>query len=369
MSKFTLKSVSGRARRGTLITDKGVIETPVFMPVGTRATVKGILPEELKAIGFQIILGNTYHLHLRPGEGTISELGGLHKFMNWDRSILTDSGGYQVFSLSHLRELNEGGVKFKSSYDGSPCFLSPETSMKIQMDLGSDIIMSFDECTPFPATREQAQKSMELSMRWAERSRKAMTRERSLFFGIVQGGMYEDLREQSILKLKDLDCDGLAIGGLSVGEPFEILHDMTDKITRHMPDQKPRYLMGVGTPLDLLMAINVGIDMFDCVMPTRNARNGNLFTSQGVVSIKQAQYAKDPSPLDPECPCPTCTNYSRAYLRHLYMSGEILAARLHTFHNLYYYNNLMTSARTHIENGTWSEFFAKQSTTLRRKSE
>jgi queuine tRNA-ribosyltransferase len=360
MQKFKLLKTQGQARRGELHTHHGVVQTPVFMPVGTKGTVKAMLTQELQEIGFEIILGNTYHLHLRPGEKLVHELGGLHKFMNWKRAVLTDSGGFQVFSLAKLRKLTEEGVKFQSHYDGSACFLSPEISMQIQMDLGADIIMAFDECTPYPATREQALESMELSMRWAERSRKAMTLKSSLFFGIVQGGMHLDLRAQSVEALKKLDCDGIAIGGLSVGEPLELMHQMANEVVPLLPQEKPRYLMGVGTPLDLLIGINAGVDMFDCVIPTRNARNGALYTSQGIASIKQAQYIKDAGPLDPQCECPTCRQYSRAYLRHLFINNEILASRLHTYHNLFFYNALIKQARVAIESGQWKSFFDEQ---------
>jgi queuine tRNA-ribosyltransferase len=365
VKRFSLLKKSGNARLGLLQTHHGEVQTPVFMPVGTKGTVKAMLTSELEEIGFQIILGNTYHLHLRPGERIVHETGGLHNFMNWKRGILTDSGGFQVFSLAKLRKLNEDGVTFQSHYDGSPCFLSPETSMKIQMDLGSDIIMSFDECTPYPATIEEAQKSMELSMRWAKRSRDAMTLKTSLFFGIVQGGMHLELRKKSVEALNEIDCDGIAIGGLSVGEPLELMHEMTSKLGPLLPEEKPHYLMGVGTPLDLLIGINSGIDMFDCVMPTRMARNGSLFTSKGQINIKQAQYSNDPKPLDENCPCPTCTNYSRAYLRHLFVNNEILASRLHTYHNLFFYNDLMKKCRKAIEEDRWSEFFVEQTALLR----
>lgn len=360
MSRFTIKAKSGKARRAELSTAHGIVQTPVFMPVGTKGTVKAILPQELKEIGFEIILGNTYHLHLRPGEKVVEKLGGLHRFMNWDRAVLTDSGGFQVFSLSKLRKVREDGVSFQSHYDGSSCFLSPESSMKIQMALGSDIIMAFDECTPYPASIETAAESMRLSMRWAERSREAMTRNESLFFGIVQGGMHLDLRVESLEFLKQLQCDGIAIGGLSVGEPINVMHEMTKTLGPQLPEDKPRYLMGVGTPLDLLVAIDSGIDMFDCVIPTRNARNGALYTSKGVLSIKQAQYTEDPSPLDENCECSTCRNYSRGYLRHLFVNNEILASRLHTFHNLFFYQNFIKRCRQAIEAGNWSDFFTEE---------
>lgn len=351
---------SGNARRGRLQTHHGTIDTPVFMPVGTKATVKAMLPEELQEIGFQIILGNTYHLHLRPTEKVVKAMGGLHKFMNWPKAILTDSGGFQVFSLSGMRKLTEDGVEFQSHYDGSKNYLSPESSMQIQMDLGADIIMAFDECTPYPCEYEDAKKSMELSMRWAKRSREAMTRKESLFFGIVQGGMHLDLRRKSVEELSELNCDGIAIGGLSVGEPVEMMHEMVTKIGLLLPEDKPHYLMGVGTPLDLLVGINNGIDMFDCVMPTRNARNGSVFTSQGTLSIKQAQYTQDPAPLDPNCACKVCRSYSRSYLRHLFINNEILSSRLLTYHNLYFYNQLVKEARAAIEADQWAEFFNAQ---------
>jgi queuine tRNA-ribosyltransferase len=363
---FTLTKTHGGARRGVLRTHHGEVQTPVFMPVGTKGTVKAMTTHELHEIGFQIILGNTYHLHLRPGEKLVKELGGLHKFMNWNGSILTDSGGFQVFSLAKMRKLTEEGVTFQSHYDGTKLFVTPEVSMQIQMDLGSDIIMSFDECTPYPATIEGARQSMELSMRWAERSRNAMTRKESLFFGIVQGGMFTELRQESVEALNKLDCDGLAIGGLSVGEPIEMMREMANKVAPMLPKDKPRYLMGVGTPLDLLIAINAGIDMFDCVIPTRNARNGLLYTSHGTISIKQAQYLNDGGPLDPECDCSTCTQYSRAYLRHLFMNNEILASRLHTYHNLYFYNGFIEKCRAALDDGRWNEFFDEQRTALTR---
>ncbi len=355
MSVFTKSFESQNARTGILKTHHGSVQTPVFMPVGTKGTVKAMLPEQLKQMGFEIILGNTYHLHLRPGEKIVQKLGGLHKFMNWDRSILTDSGGYQVFSLSG--KVTEDGVKFQSSYDGSEHFITPESSMQIQMDLGSDIIMAFDECTPFPATREQAEKSMMLSMRWAKRSREAMTRKESRFFGIVQGGMYKDLRMSSLDMLASMNCDGLALGGFSVGEPLETMYEIVSELVPKMPAQLPRYLMGVGTPKDLLIAVNSGVDMFDCVIPTRNARNGCLYTSRGVIKIKQARYFEDESPLDPDCHCNTCKHYSKAYLRHLFMNNEILASILHTTHNLHYYNQLMVEIRQAISGGLWPSFY------------
>lgn len=353
---FEILNKSGQARRGRLTTTSGVINTPVFMPVGTKATVKAMLPEEVKSLGAEIILGNTYHLHLRPGEKLIKDFGGLHKFMNWKGPILTDSGGFQVFSLSNLRKITEKGVEFRSSVDGSKFFMSPESSMQIQMDLGSDIIMAFDECTPFPATRYQVLESMELTHRWLIRCKDAMTDTKKLLFGIVQGGIHEDLRMKSIEAVTSVDLPGYAFGGFSVGEPIFLMHDLMKKLAPQLPAQKPRYLMGVGTPLDLILSVDAGIDMFDCVMPTRVARNGFLFTWGGIVRIKKNQYRDDASPLDPECSCYTCKNYSKAYLRHLYMSGEILASRLNTIHNLHFYLNLMREVRESLEQNRWEEY-------------
>ena len=353
---FHVEATEGNARAARLKTAHGEIETPVFMAVGTRATVKAMTPDELKGSGCQVVLGNTYHLHLRPGEATIEKLGGLHKFMNWDKPILTDSGGFQVFSLASLRKMTEEGVEFRSHLDGTKSFISPEKSMQIQMALGSDIIMAFDECLPYPATREQAIQSMELTLRWLKRSKDAMTRKQSLLFGIVQGGLELDLRLKSLEQITSVDLPGYALGGLSVGEPIELMHELVKQVAPHLPAQKPRYLMGVGTPLDLVLAVDSGIDMFDCVMPTRTARNGTLFTWQGRVSIKRTEYREDPRPLDPECDCYTCRNYSRAYLRHLFLSGEILSSRLNTIHNLHFYFALMQRSRTAIREGRWSEF-------------
>jgi queuine tRNA-ribosyltransferase len=351
------KELNGsEARSATLHTHHGAIETPVFMAVGTRATVKAMTPDELLQSGCQVVLGNTYHLHLRPGEKTIAKLGGLHKFMNWNKPILTDSGGFQVFSLASLRKMSEEGVEFRSHLDGTKYFLSPEKSMEIQMDLGSDIIMAFDECLKYPATREQTVESMELTYRWLLRSKAAMTRKESLLFGIVQGGLDLDLRLKSLEQITSVDLPGYALGGLSVGEPIELMHELVKKVARHLPENKPRYLMGVGTPLDLILAIDSGIDMFDCVMPTRTARNGTIFTWSGRVSIKRTEYKEDPSPLDPECDCYTCKNYSKAYLRHLFLSGEILSARLNTIHNLHFYFQLMERARSSIRSGHWAAF-------------
>ena len=353
---FQVHATEGEARSATLHTAHGQIETPVFMAVGTRATVKAMTNEELTDAGCQILLGNTYHLHLRPGEKTIAQMGGLHKFMNWKRPILTDSGGFQVFSLAALRKMSEKGVEFRSHLDGTKYFISPEKSMEIQMDLGSDIIMAFDECLPYPATREQAVKGMELTERWLRRSKDAMTRKESMLFGIVQGGLELDLRLKSLEQITNVDLPGYALGGLSVGEPIEMMHDLVRQVAPHLPKNKPRYLMGVGTPLDLILAVDSGIDMFDCVMPTRTARNGTLFTWQGRVSIKRQEYKEDSSPLDPECDCYTCRNYTKAYLRHLFLAGEILSARLNTIHNLHFYFKLMERARVAIREGRWAEY-------------
>lgn len=356
VGEFKIKATEGEARSATLQTAHGEIKTPVFMAVGTRATVKAMTPEELTDLGCQVVLGNTYHLHLRPGEKTIAKLGGLHKFMNWNKPILTDSGGFQVFSLSQLRKITEEGVEFRSHIDGTKYFISPEKSMEIQMDLGSDIIMAFDECTPWPATPEQVEESMQLTARWLQRCKDRMDRKESLLFGIVQGGLEVAPRLKSLEQITSVDLPGYALGGFSVGEPIEMMHELVKKVAPQMPKNKPRYLMGVGTPIDLLLAIDSGIDMFDCVLPTRVARNGTLYTSQGKVSIKRTEYKEDSSPLDPECACPACTNYSKAYLRHLFLSGEILSSRLNTIHNLYFYFQLMDKAREAIEQGRWAEY-------------
>lgn len=353
---FELLCEDGNARTARLHTPHGTVETPVFMAVGTKATVKAMTPEELSDNGCQVVLGNTYHLHIRPGEKTIAKLGGLHKFMNWNGPILTDSGGFQVFSLSDLVKITEEGVEFRSHIDGSKLFLSPERSMQIQMDLGSDIIMAFDECLKYPATREQIGQSMSLTYRWLERSAKAMTRKESMLFGIVQGGLELDLRFKSMEQITSIDLPGYALGGFSIGEPIENMHRLVKEIGPKMPRFKPRYLMGVGTPLDLILMVDSGIDMFDCVMPTRVARNGTLYTWQGKVSIKRTEYREDPGPLDPECGCYTCRNYSKAYLRHLFMSDEILGSRLNTIHNLHFYFELMKRSRDSIREKRWTEF-------------
>ncbi|MHB8171571.1 MAG: tRNA guanosine(34) transglycosylase Tgt [Thermincolia bacterium] len=337
-----------KARVGRLHTPHGVIDTPVFMPVGTQATVKTMTPEELKDIEAQIILSNTYHLYLRPGHDLVKEAGGLHKFMNWDRPILTDSGGFQVFSLGPLRKITEEGVTFKSHIDGSQHFISPEKAIEIQMNLGSDIIMAFDECTPYPCTHEYARNSLERTTRWAQRCKTAHTREDQALFGIVQGGAFRDLREQSAREIVELDFPGYAIGGLSVGEPKPVMYEVLDYTVPCLPEDKARYLMGVGSPDCLLEGASRGIDMFDCVLPTRIARNGTAMTSRGKVVIKNAAYTKDFSSLDPECGCYTCRNYSKAYLRHLFKAEEILALRLFTIHNLYFLLRLMENIRAAI---------------------
>ncbi len=356
LGEFQLLKQDGEARRGRLMTAHGEIQTPVFMAVGTKATVKAMTPEELKECGTQVVLGNTYHLHLRPGEKLIQKMGGLHKFMNWHGPILTDSGGFQVFSLSQLRKMSEEGVEFRSHLDGAKYFISPEKSMEIQMDLGSDIIMAFDECLKYPATEEEIKTSMDLTYRWLKRSAAAMTRKESLLFGIVQGGLSLKHRKYSLDQVTSVDLPGYALGGFSVGEPIELMHDLVPQIAPLMPKNKPRYLMGVGTPLDLILAIDGGVDMFDCVMPTRVARNGTLYTWAGKISIKRNEYREDSGPLDPECDCYCCKNYSRSYLRHLFLSGEILGSRLNTIHNLHFYMALMKRSREAIEQGTWTEF-------------
>ncbi len=335
---------------------RGVIETPVFMPVGTYGTVKAMTPEELRALGSQIILGNTFHLMLRPGTAIIEQHGGLHEFMHWPWPILTDSGGFQVFSLAGSRKITEAGVHFRSPVNGDKVFLGPEEAIAVQHSLGADIVMIFDECTPFPATEEQAEASMALSLRWAERSKQAHGEHVAALFGIVQGGMYEQLRTRSLQGLMDIDFPGYAIGGLSVGEPIEQMLDMMAHCAAQMPTDKPRYLMGVGTPEDLVEAVARGIDMFDCVMPTRNARNGYLFTSTGVVKIRNAMHRDSERALDEECACYSCQHYSRAYLHHLDKTGEILGSRLNTIHNLHYYHSLMRDMREAIDNGFFQRF-------------
>ena len=356
--KFQLHAVchDTQARRGTIHTLRGRVETPAFMPVGTQGTVKGMLPEQLKEIGAQIILGNTYHLYLRPGHERMARLGGLHKFMNWDRPILTDSGGFQVFSLGELRKIDEQGVRFQSHLDGSAHILTPELSIGIQESLGADIMMVFDECIPHPATHAYVAESTARSTRWAARCKEARTDSSAALFGIVQGGMEQDLRRQSVLDLLEIGFDGYALGGLSVGESAEVMYQVMDWSLPLLPAECPRYVMGVGTPENLVEAVARGADMFDCVMPTRNARNGVLFTSFGKLSIKQARFSEDEMPIDPDCSCYVCSNYSRAYLRHLYQSNEILASVLNTTHNLYYYLHLMQRIRDAIAAGRYRAF-------------
>lgn len=354
--KFKLLDNDGPARRGRLNFPRGGIETPAFMPVGTYGTVKAMTPEELEAMGAEIILGNTFHLMLRPGTEVIQQHGDLHDFTHWERPILTDSGGFQVFSLGAMRKITEEGVHFRSPIDGSRIFMGPEESMDVQRKLGSDIVMIFDECTPYPATDKEAESSMELSLRWAKRSRQAHGDNPAALFGIVQGGVFETLRERSLNGLIDIGFDGYAIGGLSVGEPPEDRWRVLDFLSTRLPEDKPHYLMGVGKPEDIVEAVGRGIDMFDCVMPTRNARNGHLFTHEGVVRIRNAVHASDTGPLDPHCDCYTCQNYSRSYLRHLQRCNEILGARLNTIHNLHYYQSLMRNIRQAIEVGRFNEF-------------
>ncbi|MCL5980879.1 MAG: tRNA guanosine(34) transglycosylase Tgt [Gammaproteobacteria bacterium] len=357
MSILRILAEQGAARRGLLQLPRGTIQTPAFMPVGTYGTVKAMTPEELKTLGAEIILGNTFHLFLRPGLEVISALGGLHRMMHWDAPILTDSGGFQVFSLGPLRRLSEAGVRFRAPSDGRAVFLGPEESMAIQGALGSDIAMVFDECTPHPATWEEARASMELSLRWAARSQAAYAGPGQLF-GIVQGGMYADLRRRSLEGLVKLDFPGYAIGGLSVGEGKAEMLQVLDDLLPQMPRDRPRYLMGVGTPEDIVAAVQRGVDMFDCVLPTRNARNGWLYTRNGILKLRNARYEKDPLPPDPDCACYTCRNYSRAYLRHLQRSHEILGARLNTLHNLHYYQELMAGLRQAISAGRLDAFVA-----------
>lgn len=354
--KFTLHHTNGRARRGTVHLAHGDIQTPAFMPVGTYGTVKAMSPQELNDIKADIVLGNTFHLWLRPGLAVIEAHGGLHKFMGWDKPILTDSGGFQVFSLGAMRKISEEGVKFQSPINGDTCFLTPEESMRIQKILNSDIVMIFDECTPYPATQIEARLSMELSLRWAQRSKDAHQGNDNALFGIIQGGMFEDLRDISLNGLTAIDFDGFAIGGLSVGEPKEDMQRILAYTAPKMPQDKPRYLMGVGTPEDLVNAVDQGIDMFDCVMPTRNARNGWLFTQYGDIKIKNASYKMDMVPLDADCQCYTCQHFTRAYLHHLHKVGEILGARLNTIHNLHYYQVLMQSMRDAIEHDAFEAF-------------
>lgn len=358
---FTIKTQDRNARRGILQTQRGTINTPAFMPVGTIGTVKAMSPDELKEIGAEIILGNTYHLYLRPGIDVIETLGGLHTFMNWDLPVLTDSGGFQVFSLSPLRKIEEKGVSFRSHIDGSPHFIGPSEAMKIQASLGSDIAMIFDECIPYPASHEYASLSVERTTEWARQCKGYRTRlaEQGIpqaLFGIVQGGIYKDLRTRSTADMLAIGFDGYAVGGLSVGEPKEEMHEMIHFCAPLLPPDQPRYLMGIGDLGDMLTAVEAGFDMFDCVMPTRNARNGTLFTSTGRISIKREEFKYDNQPLDPACACYTCRNYSRGYLRHLFLSREILSMRLNTIHNLFFYLNFFRNMRKSIEEGSFRKF-------------
>ncbi|MGB0847661.1 MAG: tRNA guanosine(34) transglycosylase Tgt [Thiolinea sp.] len=354
--QFKLLTTEGIARRGQLTFPRGEVQTPAFMPVGTYGTVKAMTPEELKGIGAQIILGNTFHLMLRPGTDIIRTHGDLHDFMHWDKPILTDSGGFQVFSLAEMRKISEEGVQFQSPVDGSRHLMTPESSMQVQRDLGSDIVMIFDECTPYPATYDEARESMQRSVRWAARSKTAHEGNVSALFGIVQGGMYNDLRLESAQQLMDIGFDGYAVGGLSVGEPKDERDAVLEATTPVLPKDKPRYLMGVGKPEDIVEGVRRGIDMFDCVIPTRNARNGFIFTRYGTLKIRNAKHQHDTSPIDEQCGCYTCQNYSRSYLRHLDKCGEILGARLNTIHNLYYYQELMQGIRAALNEGRFAAF-------------
>lgn len=352
------KDKGGRARRGRLAFERGTVETPAFMPVGTYGTVKGMTPEEVTETGAEILLGNTFHLWLRPGQEVMKLHGDLHDFMNWQGPILTDSGGFQVFSLGKTRKITEEGVHFRNPVNGDKIFMDAEKSMEIQYDLGSDIVMIFDECTPYPATHDEARISMERSVRWAHRSRNQFDKQENpnALFGIVQGGVYEDLRDVSVAELTDIGFDGYAVGGLAVGEPKEDMHRILEHTCPKLPEDKPRYLMGVGKPEDLVEGVRRGIDMFDCVMPTRNARNGHLFVTGDVIKIRNAKHKTDTTPLDPHCDCYTCKNYSKSYLHHLDRCNEILGARLNTIHNLRYYQRLMASIRLALEEDRFDEF-------------
>ncbi|MDD2628708.1 MAG: tRNA guanosine(34) transglycosylase Tgt [Limnochordia bacterium] len=346
-----------RARLGVLTTAHSQIETPVFMPVGTQATVKTVSPEELQTLGFQIILANTYHLYLRPGDELIARLGGLHRFMSWPRSILTDSGGFQVFSLSKLRKIEDEGVTFRSHLDGSKHFIGPEQSIAIQQNLGADICMAFDECAPYPIDEDYAKEALERTTRWAKRCKNAKTREDQLLFGIVQGSTYAQLRQESAKQIVDLDFPGYAIGGLSVGEPKGVMHEMLDVTVPMLPEERPRYLMGVGSPDDLVEGVARGIDMFDCVLPTRLGRHGTIFMPEGKLVIRNAEYQADPAPMDPECGCWACRNFSRAYVRHLLKTNEVLGIRLTTYHNLYFLGQLMARIRESLMQGEFPRFY------------
>ncbi|WP_220086268.1 tRNA guanosine(34) transglycosylase Tgt [Onishia taeanensis] len=353
---FERLATDGRARRGRLSFPRGTVETPAFMPVGTYGTVKGMTPQSVEEIGAEIILGNTFHLWLRPGTEVIEAHGDLHDFAHWNKPILTDSGGFQVFSLGKTRKITEEGVHFRSPVDGSKVFMGPEESMAVQRSLGSDVVMIFDECTPYPATHDEAKRSMEMSLRWAKRSRDAHGDSPSALFGIIQGGMYADLREASLKGLDEIGCDGYAIGGLSVGEPKEEMIKVLDYLPEWMPADKPRYLMGVGKPEDLVEGVRRGVDMFDCVMPTRNGRNGHLFTFEGTIKIRNARHRYDTAPLEADCDCYTCQHFSRAYLHHLDRCSEMLGSMLNTIHNLRHYQRLMAGLRGAIEAGTLANF-------------
>lgn len=353
---FTTLKTEGKARRGRLTFPRGTVETPAFMPVGTYGSVKGMTPHQVEGIGAEIILGNTFHLMLRPGTEIIQQHGDLHDFMQWKKPILTDSGGFQVFSLGKMRKITEEGVSFRSPIDGSKVFLNPERSMEVQRALGSDIVMCFDECTPYPATEQEAAKSMRMSLRWAKRSKEAHGDSPSALFGIIQGGMYEHLRDESLEGLTDIGFDGYAIGGLSVGEPKPEMMKVLGHLAHKMPEDRPRYLMGVGKPEDLVEGVRRGVDMFDCVMPTRNARNGFLFTRDGVVKIRNAKHKVSTDPIEEGCDCYTCQHFSRGYLHHLDKCGEILGAELNTIHNLRYYQRLMAGLRNALEQGKLSAF-------------
>ena len=361
--KILGKDKNSKARTGYFLTDHGKVETPIFMPVGTQGTVKAVNPEFLiEDISAQIVLSNTYHLYLRPGTETLEKAGGLHKFMNWEKPVLTDSGGYQVFSLSELRKLKPDGVEFRSHLDGSKHFFSPEKVISVERSIGADIMMSLDECTPFPCEYEYAANSAELTSKWAMLNKEAFESSAPLYghgqflFGIIQGSVYKDLREKSAADLLKLDFDGLAIGGLAVGEPTEVMYDLVDFTTDLMPEDRPRYLMGVGRPENILEAISRGVDMFDCVMPTRNARNSYLFTSSGILAMRNAKYKNDFGPVDANCGCYTCRNFSRSYLRHLFIAGEILALELASIHNLHFYLDLVKQAREHIMTGDFTDW-------------
>ena len=362
--QFEVSATDGKARRGEMTFPRGKVQTPAFMPVGTYGTVKGMLPRDIVEIGAEMILGNTFHLMLRPGTEVVKAHGDLHDFTQWHGPILTDSGGFQVFSLGDMRKISEEGVKFQSPIDGSPVFMDPEKSIQVQHDLGSDVVMIFDECTPYPATVKVASDSMQLSLRWAARCKDAHGDNPSALFGIVQGGMHESLRQESLNGLVEIGFDGYAIGGLSVGEPKEDMIRVLDHLADTMPADRPRYLMGVGKPADLVEGVRRGVDMFDCVMPTRNARNGHLFTSAGVIKIRNARHRYDTAPLDVECDCYTCSHFSRGYLHHLEKCGEMLSAQLNTIHNLRYYQTLMAALRDAIAEGRLEtfieEFYVKQ---------